>query len=77
MAETTQSFLSIAMERPVRARAVRISLIVGSILVLINHWERLLGLDFDGTMLIKIVLTFLVPYCVSTYSAVQAVREKE
>lgn len=49
---------------------------VGCVLALINHGDRLLTLSLDGTSIAKISLTFLVPYCVSTYSSVQAVRER-
>ena len=75
MSEAPPSFLTIAMERSVRKRAARIALIVGTVLALINHWDRLLNANVDGMTLLKILLTFLVPYSVSTYSAVLAVRE--
>ena len=49
--------------------ALKISLIVGSILALINHGDTI----FEGTLTLgnvcQIILTFLVPYCVSTYSS--------
>lgn len=73
---TEPSFLSLASEKSVRARATKIALIVGSILALINHGDRLVAMSLDGTAVLKIVLTFLVPYCVSTYSSVQAMRER-
>lgn len=55
---------------------MRIALIVGCILALINHGDSMLRLDIDMTSILKICVTFLVPYCVSTYSSVQAVRDR-
>lgn len=45
-----------------------VALVVGTILNLINQGDALLGLT--GISWPKIILTFLVPYCVSTYGAV-------
>lgn len=64
------------MDRSVRIRAFRIALIVGCVLALINHGDRLLAMDLDTASGLKICLTFCVPYCVSTYSSVQAVRDR-
>ncbi len=72
-----KSWLAVACGRSVRARAIKVALIVGSILALINHGEGLLA----GTLTIKawvqIGLTYLVPYCVSTHASVQAMRQSE
>ena len=50
-------------------RAIRVALIVGPVLGLINHFELLAGGEFTVVRLFKIGLTFLVPFCVSTYSS--------
>lgn len=47
-----------------------VALVVGSILNFINQGDALLGLAAISWP--KIALTFLVPYCVSTYGAVAA-----
>jgi hypothetical protein len=45
-----------------------VALIVGTVLNLINQGDALFG---GGHLnLIKIILTFAVPYCVATYGAV-------
>ncbi|MDA7965618.1 nitrate/nitrite transporter NrtS [Ruegeria sp.] len=74
-AEVT-GFWQIATERSVVLRALRIALIVGFVLAIINHGDRLLTGSFDMGAVVKIILTFLVPYCVSTYSSVLAVRDR-
>jgi hypothetical protein len=49
-------------------RSLIVSLVVGSILNLINQGDALLG---DGAVnMTKIVLTYVVPYVVATYGAV-------
>ena len=54
--------------------ALKMSLIVGSILALINHGDAI----FEGTLtlgnVVQIILTYLVPYSVSTYSSVKAIQ---
>ena len=70
------SFLRIATDRSVMSRAARIALIVGVILIAINHGDRMMQGAMTATDWIKCALTFLVPYCVSTYSSVMAVRDQ-
>ena len=52
------------------------SLIVGTVLVGINHGDLILSGGIGRKELIKILLTYIVPYCVSTFSAV-AVLERD
>jgi hypothetical protein len=49
-------------------------MVVGSLLVVINHGDALITLDIDVKALIQIFLTYLVPYAVSTYASVEAIR---
>jgi hypothetical protein len=61
----------------VRRRALRVALLVGTLLVLINHVDRILAADLDGVWALKVVLTYTVPYAVSTYASVGAIRDGE
>ncbi len=74
--ETDPSFLDIALDRSVVARSTRIALLVGTIIALINHGDKLFTGQIDAMTAFKIGLTYLVPYCVSTYSSVSAVRDR-
>lgn len=50
--------------------SLNVAIVVGSLLNVINQGEALIG---DGAISWpKMALTFLVPYCVSTYGAVAA-----
>jgi len=49
-------------------RSGQVALIVGTVLNLINQGDALLG--HGHVSVVKLVLTFVVPYCVATYGAV-------
>ena len=70
-------FLTLATRRDVVARALKTALLVGSILIVINHGDALLAGDVGAARIVKILLTFLVPYCVSTYAGVAALLSVE
>ncbi|MEO0437125.1 MAG: nitrate/nitrite transporter NrtS [Pseudomonadota bacterium] len=70
-------FLRTALSRNVYPRALRVALVVGTLLMLINYGDRLFPLDLTGRDILKIVLTYLVPYGVSTWSAVRAIEAQE
>ena len=70
------SFFALATERGVMRRAGKIALIVGTIIALINHGDRMMGDGLGLRSVLKIALTYLVPYCVSTWSSVKAIQER-
>jgi hypothetical protein len=63
---------------PSRARwsgwALGFGVVVGAILITINHGDAILRGEVNSTRLWKMALTVCVPYCVSTISSVQAMR---
>ncbi len=67
--------MSIAFRWHVVRRAIFYSVVVGPILILINHWDSLIDGQVDKMQMAKMALTFAVPYCVSTLSSVSALRE--
>jgi hypothetical protein len=68
MRVSVRQFLRTAFRREIVRRAIRTSLIVGSILAVINHGAEIASLDVDLRRLFRIGLTYVVPYCVSTYA---------
>lgn len=52
----------------VLVRAIKTSLVVGTLLNLINQGDLLLALDFELINWAKILLTYTVPFIVSGYS---------
>ena len=55
--------------------ALRVSLVVGSVLNLINHFDVLLGAPLSSTTAVQMALTYVVPYCVSTHGQVWGRRD--
>ena len=65
------SWLRVAVRPDIVRRSLKVAVLVGTILALINHGDRMLSGSLDGEAALKIVLTYLVPYCVSTWASVQ------
>ncbi len=70
-----QEWLRLALRRDVVRRALIMALIVSPILVLINQGDFIIGQDTSRFSWAKVILTFLVPYAVSTVSSVHALRQ--
>ena len=70
------SFFNIALRKSVVRRAIKIALVVGCILALINHGDRIIFQNMKPLDWFKILLTFCVPYCVSTVSSVLAIKQE-
>jgi len=72
-----KSWWAIALDREVIKRSLKTSLIVGSILAMINHGDALLALNMPLDRVIKMVLTYAVPYFVSTSASIGAIRHHD
>lgn len=68
--------LRLALESSVVKRALKYAVVVGLILIAINHGDAILRGDLTGGRLFKMALTVVVPYLVSTLSSVGALRQK-
>ena len=60
----------------VMKRALKFGVVVGLILLVINHGAALAEGDFSSERLLRMVLTVMVPYFVSTSSSVCAMKER-
>ena len=60
----------------VMRRAAAFGVGVGAVLVAINHGDAIVAGEIDARRWLKIGLTVLVPYCVSTATSVLAAREQ-
>ena len=70
-----RDWLRIAFQPSVLRRGLLYVVVVGSVLVGINHGDAILSGDVDVRRLLRIAFTVLVPYLVSTFSSVGAIRE--
>jgi hypothetical protein len=70
-----KAILRAACRKPVVVAAIKIALVVGTLLNLINQGGRVL----DGLPLswFHAVLNYLVPYCVSSYSAARSEMQRD
>ena len=75
--DNNPSWLKTATRHSVVVRSVRVSLVVGTILVAINHGDIFLNGGAATVPVWKIPLTYLVPYAVSTYAAVDAILSRQ
>lgn len=64
--------LSIASQPKVIATASRFAIIVGPVLVMINHGDSIIAGSMSDADWIKSALTIVVPYVVSTLSSISA-----
>ena len=66
-----------AFRKDVFLRAFKMALIIGFILAIIDHGTHI----FLGTMTLtnwtKILITFCVPFCVSTVSSILAIKKEQ
>lgn len=71
------SWIKIALRPDVVSRSLKVGLIVGTILVTINQGNIIFSGQWMTELFWKIPLTYLVPYSVSTYASVSAIRAQE
>ena len=56
-------------------RALIVAMIVGPILALINHGDAIMAGMLTEAAILKILITFAVPFCVSLISSLLTIRE--
>ncbi len=66
----SREFLRLLLEPQLSLRSLMLAIVVGTVLVAINYGDLILKGDTEKIAWYKIALTYLVPYCVSTYSAI-------
>ena len=65
-----------ACDSKVVKRAFACAVVVGTILLVINHGNAIVNGEMNTTRTMQACLTVLVPYCVSTWSSVQAMGNR-
>ena len=66
--------MRLAARPAVVRRGLKVGLIVGSVLTVINYGDALIEGSFMAADWWRVGLTYMVPYCVSTYVGVDAIR---
>lgn len=65
--------LSIIFRKDIVMSGLKVALIVGTILNLVNQGDLMTNLSFNDLDYTKILLTYIVPYAVSTYASVRVI----
>ena len=66
-------WIAIAMRGDIVLNSFKVCMVVGTVLVLINYFDRLFSGGLSMIDYFKMLLMYCVPYCVSTYGAVSAI----
>ena len=69
--------LRLALQLSVVKRALKYAVVVGVVLITINHGSAILQGHVTSFRVFQMALTALVPYVVSTLSSVGALRERD
>ncbi len=71
------AWFKLACRRDILKRSVKVGVVVGTLLTAINYGDVLLAAEVLPLMYWKILLTYCVPFSVSTYASVEAARVTE
>lgn len=66
-----------ALERDTLVRSLKTALVIGTILGLINHGPALIAGRLTSEQLVPLLITYLVPFTVTTYGQVQGKRQRD
>ena len=69
------AWCELAFSGPVVKRACLYAVVVGAILIAINHGAAILRGVVTPMSVVEMALTALIPYCVSTFSSVGTILE--
>ena len=75
--DTVLRWYRAALRPEVTRRSIRVALIVGTFLVALNYTDRWLKGNLVPFDYLKMMLTYLVPYCVSTYASVSTILSSD
>ena len=67
----------LARQPSVVKRALKFAVVVGIVLITINHGDAIIKGELTHKRLFQMALTVMVPYIVSTLSSVQAMRDRK
>lgn len=77
LTHSRRAWFVVATRPSVVRRGLMYAVIVGAILIAINHGDALLRGEFSVGRALKMALTVTVPYVVSTLSSVGAIRAQQ
>jgi len=70
-----KEWIELASDKHVRIRALKYAIVVGFILIMINHGDSILNGTVTDVSIVQMTVTVFVPYFVSTFSSVGAIMK--
>lgn len=77
MIESIRTYAKLACQPSVVRRALKYAVVVGTVLIAINHGDAVLRGELEAGRVARMALTTLVPYVVSTLSSVGAMIQAQ
>jgi hypothetical protein len=75
--ERRRSLIAYCFERATLLFSVKMALVVGTLLALINHGQAIVTGHFTSDRLFPLLLTYCVPFTVAMYSQIQGKRQRD
>ncbi len=70
-------FIAYCLEQPTLFFSIRMALVVGTLLAVINHGQAIVTGHFTSDRLLSLLLTYCVPFSVAMYSQIQGKRQRD
>jgi hypothetical protein len=70
-------FIAYCLERPTLFFSIKMALVVGTLLAVINHGQAIATGHFTSDQLLPLLLTYCVPFAVAMYSQIQGKRQRD
>ena len=71
-----KAWIQLALRPDIVRRGAKVALVVGTVLTAINQGDVVASGEMTLGITLKILMTFCVPYCVSTYASVTALVQQ-
>ncbi len=72
-----RSLIAYCLERDTLLFSVKMALVIGTLLALINHGQALLTGHLTSDRLVSLLLTYFVPFTVAMYSQIRGKRQRD
>jgi len=69
--------IAYCLERPTLFFSLKMALVVGTLLAVINHGQAIVTGHFTSDRLLPMLLTYCVPFAVSLFSQIQGKRQRD
>jgi hypothetical protein len=74
---SSRPLIAYCLERPTLLFSLKMALVVGTLLAVINHGQAIVTGHFTSDRLLPLLLTYCVPFAVAMYSQIQGKRQRD